>query len=398
MKKIYMVSCLMAMLLFSVSQNVALAQTDCNVTNPARKVFHVKVFRLDGTSYNSINMQGFPAGLPVTLFSLSAAPIFGIASTDVNGDASFTYPDGFIPSEVCANRPFPDGCCLSIVPPLIECPLSAPPIFPVRFNVQPTAICCIYTRLSNVGETFALFDANGNPIPVTRNTALDGGSPQPGSLVCFTYDCSQTPTTFTVCNNNTGNGQTVGSNCCSRPLPPQSVLPVRLSGIGVTLEQGRAKLNWTTSLEIGSKNFVVEKSANGKDFSAIGEVEAAGSTYLKSSYSFTDNSTAVGAAYYRLKMVDIDGGFEYSKIVYLNNGKGGTGITKIFPNPFISDIQLIGISSAELTRSNVRIFNTLGQQVNYRITGANAIALDETAPKGVYIIKVKEQQFKIVKQ
>jgi Secretion system C-terminal sorting domain len=392
MKKIYMVSCLMAMVLLFAGQTIS-AQT-CSAS---RTTFHVKVSRLDGSTFNAVNIQGYPAGLPVNLFSLSAAPIFNISTTDVNGNASFSYPDGYVPSEVCVSAAFPADCCFGIVPPLAACPLTAPAIFPVRFNTTPTPICAIYTRLSATGETFALFDANGVLIPVTRNTSLDGGSPQPGALVCFTYDCSKTPTTFTVCLNNVGDGQSVGSNCCSRPLPPQAVLPVRLAGIAVSKVQGNIQLNWTTSLEIGSKSFVIEKSGNGTDFSSIGSVDASGNTYLKTGYSFIDNATTPGAAYYRLKMVDIDGGFEYSRVVYINNGKSGASIT-VGPNPFTDYIQLIGISSAEITRANVQIFNQTGQQVSYRVTGANAIALDETAPKGLYILKVKSQQFKIVRQ
>jgi hypothetical protein len=51
-----------------------------------------------------------------------------------------------------------------------------------------------------------------------------------------------------------------------------------------------------------------------------------------------------------------------------------------------------------LNSKNVRVFTTTGQEVNYRISGANAIAIDDAYPKGIYILKVKDQSFKLVKE
>ncbi|MBC8034409.1 MAG: T9SS type A sorting domain-containing protein, partial [Chitinophagaceae bacterium] len=60
-------------------------------------------------------------------------------------------------------------------------------------------------------------------------------------------------------------------------------------------------------------------------------------------------------------------------------------------------VQLIGITSAELNSGTVVVFNSFGQRVNYRIAGANAIEIDPSAARGVYILKVKSQTFKLIK-
>jgi hypothetical protein len=374
MKKIYMVSCLLATLFMFTGKNL---QAQCD--NAAKKVFHLKSFGTTGIEY-IVFVEGFTPNSLLNLFDANLNIVSNGTFTDATGKGFVKYTLPFAPVNVCS-LPLNQSCCVGSVPPLEVCPAILPPIRNVIYTVPP--ICCIYTRTSTPGELIRLFDPNGINIPVTPNPGLNIDD-----LICLTYDCNRIPATLTVCNP---------SGCCSRPVPPQAPLPVRLTGFSVSLLQGTIQLNWGTSLEVGSKSFVIEKSSNGRDFSAIGEVDAAGSTYLKMSYSFIDNAVAPGASYYRLRMVDIDGQFEYSRIVYINNGKSGTAVT-VGPNPFIDYIQLIGISSSELTRTNVQIFNAMGQQLSYRITGANAIALEESAPKGLYILKVKNQQFKIVKQ
>jgi hypothetical protein len=50
----------------------------------------------------------------------------------------------------------------------------------------------------------------------------------------------------------------------------------------------------------------------------------------------------------------------------------------------------------------VQLYTLAGQRMNYRIVGANAISLADNAPKGIYILKIKNgttsQQFKLIKE
>jgi hypothetical protein len=109
-------------------------------------------------------------------------------------------------------------------------------------------------------------------------------------------------------------------------------------------------------------------------------------------YGFNDEQGGNGTAYYRLKMVDIDGKSEYSTVVYVNNRKGAsTEILSVFPNPFRSTIQLRGVNAGDVNRKNIRVFNSMGKEINYSVTGSNAITLDPSLPAGVYILKVQSQ-------
>ncbi len=92
-------------------------------------------------------------------------------------------------------------------------------------------------------------------------------------------------------------------------------------------------LLWETALEQNSKYTEVQRSADGKTYLPIGQVVAAGNSSLPRDYAFTDESPLSGRGFYRLKMVDMDGSFKYSKILQVATGAGGTAI-KVYSNPF----------------------------------------------------------------
>jgi hypothetical protein len=176
-------------------------------------------------------------------------------------------------------------------------------------------------------------------------------------------------------------------------------LPIKLTSLNGRLNtESEATISWSSSLEENSFQYEVQRSADGKNFVTVGTVKAAGTSLETVKYAFNDALPGTGAYYYRLKMIDIDGSAEMSKVVYVNSKKGNGIVTKVFPNPFTSEIQLIGATSADLTPNNIKVFSVTGQLVKFNIVGANAIAIDVTAPKGLYIVKVKDQTFKLSKQ
>lgn len=117
-------------------------------------------------------------------------------------------------------------------------------------------------------------------------------------------------------------------------------LPVRLSSFTATLNsQGGVNLKWTTDLEQHSSHFSVERSPDGINFSTIGTVRSAGNSSSMRNYVFVDDGLLVESLFYRLKMVDVDGRYEYSptkKISFKNRG-----LTFVLaPNPGTGPVQL----------------------------------------------------------
>ncbi|SIQ69401.1 MULTISPECIES: T9SS type A sorting domain-containing protein [Pontibacter] len=97
-------------------------------------------------------------------------------------------------------------------------------------------------------------------------------------------------------------------------------LPVELVSFKAQSTKDGVQLSWKTASELDNKGFEVEVSANGKNFRKIAFVGSkVGTTSLVQNYSYLDTRAAAGINYYRLKQVDLDGAFEYSKVVAVNN-------------------------------------------------------------------------------
>lgn len=138
-------------------------------------------------------------------------------------------------------------------------------------------------------------------------------------------------------------------------------LPVELLKFeGTENSKGEHLLNWTTASEENSSHFLIEHSVDGIQFETLGKVEASGNTIVTSNYRFTNILPSIGDNYYRLKMIDMDGTFEYSSIVYLNYSKSENQIT-IFPNPSNGKFQLQ--RPQESSTWQIELYNSVGQLI-----------------------------------
>jgi hypothetical protein len=97
-------------------------------------------------------------------------------------------------------------------------------------------------------------------------------------------------------------------------------LPVSWLDFNGLVRNKAIELVWRTAQEINSKYFEVLKSKDGVQFETIGKVEAAGNSNRVNTYQFLDNTPAQGNNYYKLKQVDIDGSFTFSKNIMMQYG------------------------------------------------------------------------------
>ncbi|RAK02317.1 hypothetical protein LX87_00437 [Larkinella arboricola] len=92
-------------------------------------------------------------------------------------------------------------------------------------------------------------------------------------------------------------------------------LPVRLVDFGGTSVANQVRLGWQTSYEQNSDYFTIERSPDARAFEAIGRVSSKGFSERLQTYGFSDPAPLKGTNYYRLRQVDRDGTYAYSKIV-----------------------------------------------------------------------------------
>ena len=95
-------------------------------------------------------------------------------------------------------------------------------------------------------------------------------------------------------------------------------LPITLTKFTAQRSGTEGLLNWQTAQEENSRDFTIERSADGKTYTAIGVVAAAGKSSALKDYTFTDLTPINSVNYYRLKQSDLDDKYTYSPVRTLN--------------------------------------------------------------------------------
>lgn len=145
--------------------------------------------------------------------------------------------------------------------------------------------------------------------------------------------------------------------------PPGTALPVTLVNFeGKNTSEGNL-LQWITSSESNNDYFVIEESTNGKNFVETGRVKGVGNASVKNRYDFTDMDFNKGITYYRLKQVDFDGTYAYSRIIPIDAPSAGN--IRFYPNPVQSALN-IELPNLQSSWVNARVINASGQEVIVR--------------------------------
>jgi hypothetical protein len=189
-----------------------------------------------------------------------------------------------------------------------------------------------------------------------------------------------------------------------------STLPVMLTSFNATTKGNDALLNWNTATETNNSGFDIERSVDGRNFEKVNFVKGAGNSTKANSYNLTDaKAFAVSQSnvlYYRLKQVDFNGKYTYSKVIRVNkNGETLNGIS-VSPNPYSTDYSISLTANTE-GKAVIEMTDMQGRTVSTRETlilnGANTLFMDNTSglKAGVYFVRVstngESQMLKLVK-
>ena len=167
-------------------------------------------------------------------------------------------------------------------------------------------------------------------------------------------------------------------------------LPIELFYFKSKVNNNTIKLLWATASEINFDYFTVERSIDGKNFEAIGEVNGHGDSNEIIYYSHVDSSPIAGISYYRLKATDFDGSVEYHQVISVNF-KVEVNKFIVYPNPVRSFDRLNIMFSSNSTINNVMtISDSFGSVIYQGIisNGVNSLTLPNNINPGVYIISV----------
>ncbi len=245
-----------------------------------------------------------------------------------------------------------------------------------------------------------LHNAASNKLSVSAGGTLSNNTYhwyKDGSLIANIIGDS----TFTV--SQTGNYYVAVTNSIATKLTLYSdtlkitILPVKLLSFSAQKETTTTLLQWQTADEINNDHFSIERSADSKLFTSIGNKPATNNA-LRSNYSFVDNAPLNGINYYRLKQVDKDGKFSYSKIVSVDFSNNAS-IFAIYPNPAnnVINVMLPSINSkSDITLFDVNGKKILHEEIALNIT-SNQINIGKL-PAGVYnVVLVQDYKCKSLK-
>lgn len=166
-------------------------------------------------------------------------------------------------------------------------------------------------------------------------------------------------TKFQSTTNGTVQGPASASAARANPSFQNGTLPVKLAEFKVTSKATGVTLTWKTATELNSSHFEVERSNDGKIWSAQGSVQAAGNISVDQNYSFTDANPNSGTNHYRLKIVDIDGKFEYSAIKSVTYTSSALNVVA-GPNPAYSYLN-VNVNAPGNEPYRLRLINRSGQ-------------------------------------
>lgn len=173
-----------------------------------------------------------------------------------------------------------------------------------------------------------------------------------------------------------------------------AVLPIKLKSFEAKRQLDGVKLIWETAVELNAKEIIIERSMDGNVFSVISVVHAQGKP---SSYDFLDLLPAYATGYYRLKLVDLDGSFQYSHIVKIFPDKVFTSIA-VYPNPVRSGHSFSIVSSFK--EGNLQLMGMNGSLLMHKKWKSGELISTEGLPAGMYVLQInfnsRTEQIKIV--
>ncbi len=180
-------------------------------------------------------------------------------------------------------------------------------------------------------------------------------------------------------------------------------LPIELTSFTGEEKDCRIDLVWQTQTETNSSHFIVQESSDGLSFSDLERVEAAGFSAVLLTYNFTDEISGV-YNYYRLKQVDLDGSYEYSKMIRVASDCYEpdiiNGITDLYPNPTTNGRAVrVHVYTDNIQRSAELVLRAISGRIIYEKNialdgGANTVSfIPENLPAGMYLLQIKSDDW-----
>ena len=160
-------------------------------------------------------------------------------------------------------------------------------------------------------------------------------------------------------------------------------LPLRLISFKAYWISPHVELQWSSEGELNIQSYIIEKSTNGIDFLAIGEIQA--QSQSSSLYNFKDVRALSGKNYYRLKILELDGSSEYSPVSQVNVVKN-----KVFQAFYKASTKEILVAVDKPgQKDRINLYNIQGRPMQKWTLDGNPLRADHL-PSGIYILSLEQ--------
>lgn len=258
----------------------------------------------------------------------------------------------------------------------------------------------VNNKANTLAITWELNHRNQAPNPTHHSEILT----TPMALYRITIPITNFDETLEICfTGNLMNGQqfqlssadteiTYGNNNFSDCIF-QAPLSVELSNFDAHLSsQNTVFLDWITASETNNSHFEIERSTDTKTWKKIGKVTGAGTTITQQVYHFEDKKPNSGLNYYRLKQVEFNGEFNYSKIKSVNKKASFSNELKVFPNP-ASNYITVELEIDDSKTNTAYLLNSQGliiQNIPLSNNWNREIKISNLTP-GVYFLQIQNE-------
>lgn len=158
-------------------------------------------------------------------------------------------------------------------------------------------------------------------------------------------------------------------------------------------EQGNTVLlQWATAFESNTAFFAIERSADGLNWKELGRVKAAANSSNRHTYQFIDEAVLPGTGFYRLRQVDIDGKFSFSRVASATAG-GANALFQMYQNPVVNGIMRIRLAAPSL----LKVTNAAGQLMwQGRLDQGQQQINVQGWPRGLYLLSSHQSSIRFM--
>ncbi len=183
------------------------------------------------------------------------------------------------------------------------------------------------------------------------------------------------------------------------------IVPVELASFSCSVNNSDVTLHWITSSELNNHRFEIErKTSQSEVWQKIGTVNGNGTTTNSTEYYFTDENLSPDIYNYRLKQIDFNGSFEYSKVVNADlTSPVAFELMQNYPNPF-NPSTTISYNIPNSAFVILKIYDVLGNEITtlvnqHQSAGKYNVSFDAgNLSNGVYIYSLQANDFSDVKK